>query len=303
MSVIVENISKRFGKQFAVNDISFSIDTGEIVGFIGPNGAGKSTTMKMITGFLPPSSGTIKINGLNNQENSREIKSIIGYLPEHNPLYPEMYVKEYLEYVAGLYSLKGKDAENRINEIIEVIGLSREYHKRIGQLSKGYKQRVGISQALIHDPEVLILDEPTSGLDPNQIIEIRQLISSIGKEKTILLSTHIMQEVEAICDRVLIINHGKLMADEQAGKAGIIASSEQTIEVELQDACSVSVWEEMKEISQCRQIEGNRYLLATTQNKDIRPDIFNFAIRKKLTIVSLKKIEKSLEQVFRELTS
>jgi ABC-2 type transport system ATP-binding protein len=206
MSIQVDGITKSYGTQVAVNQVSFSVQTGEVVGFIGPNGAGKSTTMKIITGTLPPDTGSVNINELPALEHQKEIRRLIGYLPEHNPLYLEMYVREYLQYVAGLYQIRGQSARERIARVIEMTGLSPEMHKKIGMLSKGYRQRVGLAQALIHDPEILILDEPTSGLDPNQLVEIRNLIAGIGKEKTVLLSTHILQEVEAICDRVIIIN-------------------------------------------------------------------------------------------------
>ncbi len=302
MSIQVTNISKRFGEQWAVDHISFSIATGEIVGFIGPNGAGKSTTMKMITGFLPPTTGEITVNDLNNMDHPMEIKRIIGYLPENNPLYPEMYVKEYLEYAAGMYGIRGHHAKRRIAEIVEMTGLTREQHKKIGKLSKGYRQRVGLGQALIHDPEVLILDEPTSGLDPNQIIEIRNLISSVGKEKTILLSTHIMQEVEAICDRVLIIDRGKIMADEKAGSVGTSNSTSQTIEVELQEKHPVEEWNKLEIINEVRELPGNIYLLASSSPDDIRPSIFNYAVEKGLTVLSMSRKEKTLEEVFREIT-
>lgn len=213
MSIILNNIDKKYGQQLALEGISLEIGKGEIVGFIGPNGAGKSTTMKIITGYIPPSSGEVFVMGLNAVEQSHEIKRLIGYLPESNPLYTDMYVREYLKYIAGIYGM-GKKAGRKVEEIIEKTGLVPEAHKQIGSLSKGYRQRVGLAQALIHDPEILILDEPTSGLDPNQIIEIRNLISEIGQEKTIMLSTHILQEVVAICERVIIINKGKIVADE-----------------------------------------------------------------------------------------
>jgi ABC-2 type transport system ATP-binding protein len=221
MSIQVQNISKKYGKQLALDNVSFEIPRGEIAGFIGPNGAGKSTTMKIITGYMPPTSGKVMINGLDIVEKSLEIKKITGYLPESNPLYVDMYVREYLSFIAGVYGLR-KKAKSLVADIIEQTGLQPESHKKIGSLSKGYRQRVGLAQALIHDPEILILDEPTSGLDPNQIVEIRNLISELGKEKTVMLSTHIMQEVEAICDRVIIIDKGKIVADEtmegQTGK-------------------------------------------------------------------------------------
>jgi len=302
VSISVKNISKRYGEQWAVDRVSFTITSGEIVGFIGPNGAGKSTTMKIITGYLPPSSGEVMVNDLSSQTHSQEIKKIIGYLPEHNPLYFEMYVKEYLTYAAGLYGIIGKEAVNKVNEIIELVGLTDERHKKIGKLSKGYKQRVGLSQALIHNPEVLILDEPTSGLDPNQIIEIRNLISRVGKEKTVLLSTHIMQEVEAICDRVIIIDNGKIKADEKAGNVGNQKSKSQTFEIELEESFPPEKWKQLEAISDVRELPGNIDLLATNDTSDIRSDIFNFAVENQLTVLSMNKKEKNLEEVFREIT-
>jgi len=214
MSIQVRDISKKYGSQLAVDNISFTVNSGEIAGFIGPNGAGKSTTMKIITGTLPPDKGEVVIRDMPSIEYQKEIRKIIGYLPEHNPLYLEMYIREYLSYVAGLYRITGSNTRNRVDQVIEMTGLSMEAHKRIGTLSKGYRQRVGLAQALVHDPEILILDEPTSGLDPNQLVEIRNLISTIGKAKTVLLSTHILQEVEAICHRVIIINKGMIVANE-----------------------------------------------------------------------------------------
>ncbi|MFN3849233.1 MAG: gliding motility-associated ABC transporter ATP-binding subunit GldA [Spirosomataceae bacterium] len=213
MSIKIQNLSKVYGTQKAVDNISFEINKGEIVGFLGPNGAGKSTTMKIMTGYIPATEGTAEINGFDVKTNPMQVKQTIGYLPEHNPLYLDMYVREFLEFVGSMYGLSGKNLKNRIDEVIELVGLSIEKHKKIGQLSKGYRQRVGIAQALIHDPEVLILDEPTTGLDPNQLVEIRGLIKQIGQNKTVVFSTHIMQEVEAICDRVVIINRGKIVAD------------------------------------------------------------------------------------------
>ena len=213
MSIQVNNISKKYGLQFALDNVSFEIGKGQIVGFIGPNGAGKSTSMKIITGYIPPSSGEVKVNGLDVVEHALEVKKITGYLPESNPLYTDMYVREYLQYISGIYGMR-KKAAVRVPDIIERCGLSPESHKKIGALSKGFRQRVGLAQVLIHDPEILILDEPTSGLDPNQIVEIRNLILELGREKTVMLSTHIMQEVEAICDRVIIIDKGRIVADE-----------------------------------------------------------------------------------------
>lgn len=213
MSIQVKNLSKVYGSQRAVDNISFEVKQGEIVGFLGPNGAGKSTTMKIATGYLPATEGTVEICGFDVQTNSMEVRKNLGYLPEHNPLYLDMYVKEFLEFIGALYQLKGQDLKRRISEVIDLVGLNLEQHKKIGQLSKGYRQRVGLAQALIHNPPVLILDEPTTGLDPNQLAEIRAVIKSIGQQKTVIFSTHILQEVEAICDRVVIINHGKIVAD------------------------------------------------------------------------------------------
>lgn len=213
MSIKIQNLSKVYGTQRAVDDISFEVTKGEIVGFLGPNGAGKSTTMKILTGYVPATDGSAEINGFDVKISPMQVKSSIGYLPEHNPLYLDMYVREFLEFTGSLYGLKGKTLQIKVAETIEIVGLGLEKHKKIGQLSKGYRQRVGLAQALIHNPDVLILDEPTTGLDPNQLVEIRDLIKSVGKNKTVIFSTHIMQEVEAICDRVVIINRGKIVAN------------------------------------------------------------------------------------------
>ncbi|MCK4989518.1 MAG: gliding motility-associated ABC transporter ATP-binding subunit GldA [Bacteroidales bacterium] len=304
MSIQAKGITKSYGTQVAVNNVSFSIQTGEVVGFIGPNGAGKSTTMKIITGTLPPDTGSVTINDLSALEYKREIRRLIGYLPEHNPLYLEMYVREYLQYVAGLYLITGKTARERIARIIEMSGLSPEVHKKIGTLSKGFRQRVGLAQALIHDPEILILDEPTSGLDPNQLVEIRNLIAGIGKEKTVLLSTHILQEVEAICDRVMIINRGEIVADELAEtlkKRG--ERQTQTIHVELENYTDPQIWGKLLFINHVKSIGENQFLLETHEMRDIRADIFKFAVSQELTILSLSLKKKSLEEVFREITS
>lgn len=303
MSIEVKKITKRFGEQLAVNKVSFSVGTGEIVGFIGPNGAGKSTTMKIITGTLPSDEGEVFIRDMPVGENLKSTRRILGYLPENNPLYLEMYIREYLEYVAGLYQIRGKQRSGRIAEVIEMTGLSPEVHKKIGSLSKGYRQRVGLAQALIHDPEILILDEPTTGLDPNQLIEIRKLISAIGKEKTVLLSTHILQEVEAICDRVIIINQGNIVADERAASlkdrgAGTI----QTIHVELDSPVDPEIWKKLQVIQNIRPLEGNQFLLETNESGDIRGEIFKFAVNQELTILALSQKQLSLEDVFREIT-
>jgi ABC-2 type transport system ATP-binding protein len=303
MSIAVKEISKRYGTQLAVNKVSFEVHTGEIVGFIGPNGAGKSTTMKMITGTLSPDSGSIRINDLPALDHQREIRGMIGYLPENNPLYHEMYIREYLQYVAGLYQVKGKEARERISTVIEMTALTREVSKKIGNLSKGYRQRVGLAQALIHDPKILVLDEPTSGLDPNQLVEIRNLVSTIGKEKTVLLSTHILQEVEAICDRVIIINNGEIVADENAQSLkekgeGIT----QTIHIELDETAKPEIWKRLLFIDHVKSIDNKQFLLETRETRDIRGDIFNFAVNQGLTILSLSLKKKSLEEVVRKLT-
>jgi len=304
MSIAVKEVSKQYGSQLAVNKVSFEVNTGEIVGFIGPNGAGKSTTMKMITGTLSPDSGLVLVNDLPALEHQKEIRGIIGYLPENNPLYPEMYIREYLQYVAGVYGLSGKKASERISTVIEMTALTREVGKKIGNLSKGYRQRVGLAQALIHDPEILILDEPTSGLDPNQLVEIRNLVSTIGKEKTVLLSTHILQEVEAICDRVIIINNGGIVADENAQRLKEKGEGQtQTIHIELDEEVNPDIWKKLQFIDHVKAVESKQFLLETHETRDIRGDIFNFAVSQGLTILSLSLKEKSLEEVFRELTN
>ncbi|MDX9696106.1 MAG: gliding motility-associated ABC transporter ATP-binding subunit GldA [Bacteroidales bacterium] len=301
MSIKVTDLTKIYGQQKAVDNISFEIRTGEIVGFVGPNGAGKSTTMKILTGFIPPSSGEAWINGLEINENSLEIRKHIGYLPENNPLYPEMYVKEYLEFVAGIYKL-GNETKSRISEIIEQTGLTVEQNKKIGALSKGYRQRVGLAQALIHDPAILILDEPTSGLDPNQIIEIRNLISTVGKEKTVLLSTHIMQEVEAICDRIIIINKGKIVADDSIGSIYNHSQDKQiTIQVEFDKEIDQEKLERIELVNKVAKIDDKNWLIQSSSD-EIRQHIFNFAVQSGLTVLSMQKKEKSLEEVFQELT-
>ncbi len=304
MSIQVRDISKKYGAQLALDNISFTINSGEIAGFIGPNGAGKSTTMKIITGTLPPDQGEVVIRDMPSIEYQMEIRKIIGYLPEHNPLYLEMYIKEYLSYVAGLYRITGLEAKIRVDQVIEMTGLSLEVHKRIGTLSKGYRQRVGLAQALVHDPEILILDEPTSGLDPNQLVDIRKLISTIGKEKTVLLSTHILQEVEAICDRVIIINKGMIVANENVdllkGKGN---DRIQTILIETEGETDPEVWKALPFIEHVRILKGNQFLLETYESRDVRGDIFNFAVNQGLTILSLSLKEKSLEEFFRDITS
>lgn len=298
MSIEVQNLTKFFGEQAAVNDISFEIGKGEIVAFLGPNGAGKSTTMKMITGYIPASSGSIKVNGITVDVDDLETRKIIGYLPENNPLYLDMYVKEYLHFVGSIYKLK--DLKNRVNDMIKMVGLELEHHKKIGALSKGYKQRVGLAQAFIHDPQVLILDEPTSGLDPNQLVEIRELIKKIGKEKTIMLSTHIMQEVEAICDRVIIINKGKIVANNN--QQALNSKPEvQTIYIEFDGAVSNQALSKIAGVTTVKAL-GNGWLIEGNSDQDLRKNVSKKAQEEGWLIITLKLEKKSLEAVFKELT-
>lgn len=304
MSIQVKHISKHYGSQIAVDEVSFSVQTGEVLAFIGPNGAGKSTTLKIITGTLPADQGEVLISGMPVIENQKEIRKIIGYLPENNPLYLEMYIREYLYYVAGLYQIKGSQAKSRIMKVIGLTGLGSEAHKKIANLSKGYRQRVGLAQALIHDPRILILDEPTSGLDPNQLVEIRNLISQIGKEKTVLLSTHLLQEVEAICNRVVVIDRGRIVADQDADQLKEVKKGQfQTIWIETDSGTDPETWKKLPFIEHVRILEGNQFLLETHESRDVRGDIFNFAVNQGLTILSLSLKKKSLEEVFREITS
>ena len=303
MSILVEGVSKYYGEQKALDNISFGVKTGEIVGFIGPNGAGKSTMMKIITGFITASSGNVSVNGIPVEGDNLEVKKQIGYLPENNPLYPEMYIREYLGFVASIYK-SGIPLKKQIDNIIDLTGLAPEQNKKIGSLSKGYRQRVGLAQALIHNPAVLILDEATTGLDPNQIIEIRNLIKEAGKEKTVMLSTHIMQEVEAICDRVIIIDKGIIVADEE--KSNIyskIKHSKQIIQVEFDKDTLDSSLSEITNVKSARRIRNYVWLIEAESEEDIRPLLFNYAVKNNLTVLSLNKQESNLEDVFRQLTN
>ena len=298
MSIEVSHLTKFFGEQAAVNDISFEIGKGEIVAFLGPNGAGKSTTMKMITGYIPASAGTIAVNGITVDVDDLETRKIIGYLPENNPLYLDMYVKEYLHFVGSIYKITG--LKNRVNEMIHMVGLELEQHKKIGALSKGYKQRVGLAQAFIHDQQVLILDEPTSGLDPNQLVEIRELIKTIGKEKTIMLSTHIMQEVEAICDRVIIINKGKIVANNN--QQALDSSPEvQTIYIEFEGNVDSHVLKKISGVTTVKSLD-NGWLIEGSTDQDLRKNVSKKAQEAGWLIMTLKLEKKSLEAVFKELT-
>ena len=302
MSIIVKNVVKFYGKQKALDDVSFTIDEGKIVGFLGPNGAGKSTMMKIITGFISKTSGEVLVNDMDIDEQSLDVRKIIGYLPENNPLNLEMYVREYLLFVAGIYKL-GKNKVDKINEMIELTGLTPEQNKKIGELSKGFRQRLGLAQALLHDPKVLIFDEPTSGLDPNQIIEIRNLIQRVGKEKTVMLSTHIMQEVEAICDEVIIINQGKIVAEEKIENIHtVVEEKTQTIVVEFDKTVSQDLLAKIKGVQKVVGVEKNKWLFEAPATVDIRPEIFNFAVKNGLTVLSQQKKEMSLEEVFQQLT-
>ncbi|PWL37860.1 gliding motility-associated ABC transporter ATP-binding subunit GldA [Flagellimonas aquimarina] len=297
MSIIVNNITKTFGKQKALNNVTFSIDKGEIVGFLGPNGAGKSTMMRILTTFYKANSGDAEVNGFDVVKSEREVQKSIGYLPEHNPLYLEMYVKEYLAFNANVYNI-GKD---RITDVIDQTGLSPEAHKKIWQLSKGYRQRVGLAAALLHNPDVLILDEPTTGLDPNQLVEIRKLIREIGKEKTILLSTHIMKEVEAVCDRVIIINNGELVADKKLEE--LREAKEQIIEVEFDYRVEEVLLNKLPNASKVKNTGGFTYEITFTTSEDMRPAVFDFAHDNKLKTLQLSRKNKNLETLFTELTN
>ena len=301
MSVKISHLTKLYGLQRAVDDISFEAQKGKVLGFLGPNGAGKSTTMKIITGFIPQSEGTVTVCGHDVQQEPLEVKNRVGYLPENNPLYYDMYVREYLEFVARVHHLGSKTKE-RISEMIEVTGLSSESKKKIGQLSKGYKQRVGIAQAMLHNPEVLILDEPTAGLDPNQLLEIRALIQSLGKEKTVILSTHIMQEVEAICDRVIIINKGKLVADDTTDNLQQRVKGSVAVRVEFKENVLAESLRKIKGVKSVQQ-ERKEWMLYAEGKTDLREEISRYAKENNLTLLTLKVEESSLEEVFKSLTT
>ena len=300
MSVIVERLSKIYGEQKAVDEISFKAEPGKILGFLGPNGAGKSTTMKIITCFIPASSGKVTVCGFDTNSDSLEVRKRIGYLPEHNPLYLDMYVKEYLAFVAGLHDLK--NPKDRIQEMIALTGLEREQHKKIGQLSKGYRQRVGLAQAMIHNPDVLILDEPTSGLDPNQLSEIRKLIKQIGQQKTVILSTHIMQEVEAICDQVVIINKGKIVANDDTKNLQNHVAGEYVFRVEFDKFIAQNKIETIPGVKKANKVSDTIWLLSTSNEEAVRTAIFEFAVKNSLVMLSIQKEEEKLEDVFRRLT-
>lgn len=301
MSIRVEGIQKRYGNQQAVGNVSFELQRGEIVGFLGPNGAGKSTTLKMITGYVQPDAGNIQVEGLSVAEHPLEVRKKIGYLPEANPLYYDMYVREYLQFIAGVHHLPAP--EKSINEVIEMTGLTREAHKKCGQLSKGYKQRVGLAAALVHNPPVLILDEPTSGLDPNQIVEIREVIRKQGADKTILFSSHILQEVEAICDRVIILHQGKVVADNRIRQLQQEENSAQVLEVQLREEVAEQEWREVPGVQQLIAMGGGRYRISTQDAEQLSRALMQWTVQKGYTLLSFQREESSLEDVFRQLTS
>ncbi|MBS1779961.1 MAG: gliding motility-associated ABC transporter ATP-binding subunit GldA [Bacteroidetes bacterium] len=300
MSISVKGLTKIYGSQRAVDNIEFELKKGEIVGFLGPNGAGKSTTMKMITGYLPATSGDIRVCGLDIAEKPLEVKKVIGYLPESNPLYYDMYVREYLEFSAGIHQIK--NAKARIEEMIELTGLTKEAHKKIGMLSKGYKQRVGLAQAMLHNPEVLILDEPTTGLDPNQIVEIRELITRIGKEKTVLLSTHIMQEVQAMCSRVMIINNGKIVADDSIDKIQQANTAQGVLIVQFEQAIDEQLLKQLANVRSMQSMGNNKWKLFTQKPEELRKEVMQMALNHDINISSMQSEAQSLEDIFRNLT-
>lgn len=297
MSILVENISKFYGEQKALNNVNFSVSKGEIVGFLGPNGAGKSTLMKILTTYINADEGKAEVNDFDVSTNSKAVQKSVGYLPEHNPLYLDLYVKEYLSFNADVY----KVSKNRIQEVINLTGLTPESHKKIGQLSKGYRQRVGLACALLHDPEVLILDEPTTGLDPNQLAEIRELIKNIGKNKTVFLSTHIMQEVEAICNRIIIINEGKIVTDKKLNQ--ISEKTEQVIVVEFDLKIEEQFIQKLPNLTSYKNTHDMIWELTFKSDSDMRSVVFDFAKENGLKTLQLSLKDKTIETVFREMTS
>lgn len=302
MPIQVKNLTKKYGNHLAVDGISFDIKRGEVVGFLGPNGAGKSTTMKIATCFLTPTSGTVLVCGLDVLADSLSVRKSIGYLPEHNPLYTEMYVHEFLNFCGGIFGLKGSKLKSRIGEMIEMCGLASEQHKKIEVLSKGYRQRVGLAQAMLHNPDVLILDEPTSGLDPNQLLEVRKLIKNIARQKTVLFSTHIMQEVQAICDRVIVINHGKIVADDLIQNLLQASTQKKLIRVEFDRKVDVHELLQLKGVSNIFSKGDTAYQIESEAGVDVRSDLFRFATENNLSLIGLQVEEQTLEAVFKQLT-
>lgn len=302
MSLIVENLSKRYGQQLALDDISFQVGKGEILGFLGPNGAGKSTMMKIATGYISASQGKVRIMEQEVEQHSKAVRKQVGYLPEHNPLYLDMFVWEYLQFLGGLHGLSGKKLNLRIREMIDLCGLGREQKKKIGALSKGYRQRVGLAQSLLHDPPVLILDEPTTGLDVNQIVEIRKLIKEIGQEKTVVFSTHIMQEVQAVCDRVIIINLGKIEADSSVDALEQMQKAEQSIVVELKGEIDPKKLENLDGVISVTQQHKNTFKVVAKGGQDMREPISQLALQESWLVLGLEKEKTSLENIFQSLT-
>jgi ABC-2 type transport system ATP-binding protein len=301
VSITVTNITKQFGEQKALDNVSFEVGKGQITGFLGPNGAGKSTMMKILTCFIPQTSGSARVGGFDINDDPIEVRKRIGYLPEHNPLYTEMYVREYLDFVAGVYKLY--DRNKRVNEMIELTGLQIEQKKKIGALSKGYRQRVGLAQAMIHNPDVLILDEPTSGLDPNQLAEIRSVIKSVGKEKTVMLSTHIMQEVEAICDRVIIINRGVIVANDTTGMLQSMPQSADVLIIEFDKPVLQKQLLSISSVSKAENINGNEWRITSKGDDDVRSVMFKWAVDNGLSVLAMQKQEQKLESIFHQLTN
>jgi ABC-2 type transport system ATP-binding protein len=301
MSLTVQNLTKVYGSQKAVDNISFNVGKGEILGFLGPNGAGKSTTMKIATGFLPATSGRVLIDNLDVTTHPLPVKQIVGYLPEHNPLYVDLFVHEYLLFVGKLYGLNGKALHDQVKRMINLCGLEREQNKKIEALSKGYRQRVGLAQALIHNPKVLILDEPTSGLDPNQILEIRKMIREISQDKTVIFSTHILQEVQALCDRVVVINRGQIVADDKLENL-IQSYSKTVLMVEFEHAVAADALQSLPGVERVEEIDSRKFKIIPAKGIDVRTEIFRFATEKNFALVGLRLEENSLESIFRELT-
>ncbi len=300
MSIQVRSLTKQYGAQKAIDALDFEVAGGQVVGFLGPNGAGKTTTMKILTGYLEATEGTALVCGFDVEKDSMEVRRRIGYLPEHNPLYLDMFVREYLLFVASLHRLD--DAKQQVEEVIARTGLEREAHKQLQMLSKGYRQRVGLAQAMIHDPDVLILDEPTSGLDPNQLVEIRELIRELGKEKTVLFSTHIMQEVQAICDRVIIINQGKIVGDGSIEMLTHHLRQESAVEVEFSREVNPKTLRQLPLIKRLEQIRPGRFVCYADAKADLRPVLFDFAVEKSLKILEMYSRSSSVEDVFQQLT-
>ena len=301
MAIVVNGVTKTYGAQNALNNVSFRVEPGQVVGFLGPNGAGKSTMMKIITCFLPPTTGTVTVDGFDVLEQPVEVRQRVGYLPEHNPLYLDMYVREFLSFVARIH-LRGSEAQRQVQAMIDLTGLGVEQHKKIGALSKGYRQRVGLAQAMIHNPGVLILDEPTTGLDPNQLSEIRKLIADLGREKTVILSTHIMQEVEAMCNRVMIINAGEIVADEPTAQLRSRVTGSMRIRIEFDKPMSADLLRTVTGVLKVSREKDTQWVIDADPSKDVRQELFKLAVENGASVLTLQKLEQNLEDVFRQLT-